>query len=257
MWRLTNLAERYVSFSNRSEGLLGGIYAPEGTDWTMASLLATTSGIPFSFPLGENRENEIGEREKFAAGLTTMGDILAKKGYRQEFLCGSDSAFAGRDLYFTQHGNYEIFDLFTAREKGYIPMDYNVFWGFEDRVLYEIAKDEITRLWKTGDRIDFTCRFSLRTVSIGTRTAFAYGPLALARDAEKEGGADLEEEIVLAGGADTLIWRTEEPQRDYGELVRIRVARDGGELLLTDYASCGRKWLDANNRISVWLNVRK
>jgi len=43
MWRLTNLANRYVSFSNRSEGQLGGIYAPSGTDWTMASLLATTS----------------------------------------------------------------------------------------------------------------------------------------------------------------------------------------------------------------------
>ena len=156
MPKLTELAKENVSFSDKGEGQIGGFLNPEGTGWTMAALLATTAGIPFSFPLGELDGNSMDQRESFASGLTTLGDILQKYGYRQEFLCGSDAAFAGRDLYFTQHGNYEIFDLFTARERGYIPPDYNVFWGFEDRVLFEIAKEELLSLSASTQPFNFT-----------------------------------------------------------------------------------------------------
>ena len=148
---LTEIAAENISFSNHEDGSLGGFHTPLGTGWTMSALLATTSGIPFSFPLGENGHNKMSQRESFASGLTTLGDVLEEKGYRQEFLCGSDSAFAGRDTYFEQHGNYEIFDLFTAREEGYIPEDYKVFWGYEDKRLFEIAKDELLEL-SAGDQ---------------------------------------------------------------------------------------------------------
>ena len=147
MPNLTELAKENVSFSNRTDGKLGGFKTPIGTGWTMSALLATTSGIPFSFPVGENGHNSMSKRERFATGLTNLGDILQEKGYRQEFLCGSDAEFAGRDIYFEQHGNYEIFDLYTAREENYIESDYhNGFWGFEDHILFDIAKDEILEL---------------------------------------------------------------------------------------------------------------
>lgn len=153
---LTALAENNVSFSDKASGLLGGFHTPLGTGWTMAALLATTSGVPFSFPLGENGHNDMVYRETFASGLTTLGDILAEKGYRQEFLCGSDSEFGGRRTYFEQHGNYEIFDLYTAREEDYIPDDYKVWWGYEDKHLYEIAKDELTELASSDQPFNFT-----------------------------------------------------------------------------------------------------
>lgn len=156
MPNLTELAKNNLSFSDKEEGKLGGFLNPEGTGWTMAALLASTSGVPFSFPLGEIGGNGMDQRETFASGLTTLGDILNKKGYKQEFLCGSDAAFAGRDRYFKQHGNYEIFDLFTARERGYIAPDYSVFWGFEDKVLYQIAKDEILNLASGSQPFNFT-----------------------------------------------------------------------------------------------------
>lgn len=124
-----------------------------GTSWTMASLLATTSGIPFAFPVDGNA---MSEEENFAPRLVTLGDILASHGYRQEFLCGSDATFGGRRLYFTQHGGYDIYDLFTAREQGRIPEDYYEWWGFEDRVLFDIARDEATRLAETGDPFNLT-----------------------------------------------------------------------------------------------------
>jgi phosphoglycerol transferase len=71
-------------------------------------------------------------------------------------LCGSDSAFGGRDTYFKTHGNYEIFDLYTARERGYIAEDYLVWWGYEDKILFDIAKDEINALAKGDQPFNFT-----------------------------------------------------------------------------------------------------
>lgn len=146
MPKLTKLAQKNISFSN-SDGL-GGFHTMDGASWTIAAIMATSSGIPFELPVGTN---SMDEQSSFCSGLTTLGDILEEQGYTQEFLCGSDSNFAGRKNYFEQHGNYQIFDLFTARAKGYVPADYNDgWWGYEDKYLFEIAKDEATRL-ASGD----------------------------------------------------------------------------------------------------------
>ena len=148
---LTQLAKDNISFSNTTT--LGGFRSYEGTGWTMGALLSSNAGVPFSFPVGGNG---MGKYEAFASGLTTLGDILEEKGYNQEFMCGSDASFAARDVFFEQHGNYKIYDLFTAREDGYIAEDYYVWWGFEDRYLYEIAKDEITKLAAKDEPFNFT-----------------------------------------------------------------------------------------------------
>ena len=149
---MTALAQENISFSNK-EGL-GGFYSPVGTQWTMGGLFTTTSGVPFSFPV---ERNSMTLYENFASGITVLGDILQEKGYRQEFICGSDANFGGRRNYFTQHGNYDIFDYSTAIEKGYIESDYFVWWGYEDAILYEIAKDELTRL--AADKQPFNLTF--------------------------------------------------------------------------------------------------
>ncbi len=138
---LTALAQEHVSFSDKEA--LGGFVSPTGTTWTMGALLATHSGVPFAFQTGANNFERY---QSFASNLTTMGDILAEEGYRQEFLCGSEARFGGRELFFTQHGGYDIFDYNTAIEKGYIPEDYYVWWGYEDEKLFDIAKDELLRL---------------------------------------------------------------------------------------------------------------
>lgn len=148
---LTQLAQDNLSFSNSER--LGGFRPINGTTWTMASILATTSGVPYAFP---TEGNSMGNRERFASGLTSLGEVLEEKGYQNEFLCGSDADFAGRKDYFTQHGDYKIFDLFTAREEGYIPEDYKVWWGYEDKYLYQIAKDELTELSQGGKPFNFT-----------------------------------------------------------------------------------------------------
>lgn len=150
--RTTELAKENVSFSTTNK--MRGIRNTAGTDWTFGSIFASTSGIPFKFPGGV--ENSMNDRKKIASGVTTLGEILEKKGYYQEFMCGSDANFAGRGKYFKQHGNYNIFDLLTAKEKGLIPQDYMEGWGFEDEKLYQYAKDELGRISKKDQPFNFT-----------------------------------------------------------------------------------------------------
>ena len=151
MPNLTRLAKENISFSNTEK--LGGLHTTNNTNWTMAALFAGTSGLPFGFPVDQNSMNKYTE---FAPDIAAMGDILKRDGYVNEFLCGSDAAYGGRALYFRDHGAYEIYDLFRARENGDIPKDYYVFWGFEDRHLFRIAKQELTRLYEAGEPFNLT-----------------------------------------------------------------------------------------------------
>ncbi len=140
---LERIASENVNFSH-TDGF-GGLYVAAGASATMMALFASTSGIPFCFP---NGGNDMIKRGKFATGVTALGDILAEQGYRQTFLCGSDGAYAGRGMYFRQHGNYGIYDLGVAQRNGDLPApDYHDgWWGFEDMYLYEIAKKRLTEL---------------------------------------------------------------------------------------------------------------
>ena len=153
---LTQLAKDNISFSDKGNGQLGGFYTFEGaTSWTMGALFALTSGLPFNFPVGQNA---MSSQKYFAPGVTNLGDILEDYGYNSVFLCGSDAKFGGRKNYFTQHGNYLIYDLYTARRNGDLPTSNydNEFWGFEDIYLYQIAKKEIARMASEGEPFNMT-----------------------------------------------------------------------------------------------------
>ena len=149
--RLTELAEDNISFSDGD--LLGGWQKTDGDGWTMGSLFTQMGGIPWAFPV---EANSMGDHTKIASGLTTLGDLLKQDGYRQIFLCGSDGSFAGRADFFQQHGEYEIHDHGYAMSKGYIPDGYNVWWGYEDEYLFEIAKRELLELSSEGQTFNYT-----------------------------------------------------------------------------------------------------
>lgn len=148
---LTEMAQENISFSNTEK--LGGFHTCTGSGWTMAALLTTTSGVPYSIPVGGN---DMDAHMTFAPGLTALGDILKQKGYYQEFVCGSNAWFAGRRMYFEEHGLDETFDYYTAIQEGYIDEDYYVFWGLEDAILYEIAKDELLKISSGNQPFNFT-----------------------------------------------------------------------------------------------------
>ena len=69
---------------------------------------------------------------------------------------GSVGYFGGRKLYFQSHGNYEIKDFSYWKKQHKFPADYWVNWGFEDKKLYEYAKEELTKLSKAGDPFNVT-----------------------------------------------------------------------------------------------------
>ena len=148
---MEKVAKENTSFSTNNK--LRGIMNTYGNGWTFGSIFSSTSGLPFRFPNVENSTNKL---KKFASGVTTLGEILEKEGYYQEFMCGSDADFAGRKQYFKGHGNYKIFDVSTAKKKGLIPEDYLEGWGFEDEKLYQYAKDELTRISSKDKPFNFT-----------------------------------------------------------------------------------------------------
>lgn len=144
---LTNIADDNCSFSNTNK--LGGFHSVVGTNWTFGAIFSTSSGIPYAFPVGGvsgGSRGDTPESHVVAEGSPTIGDVLAHDGYTQEFLCGSDGNFAGRRQFYEYHGGYDIFDYYSAIEKKYIPEGYYVWWGLEDKILYQIAKDELLRL---------------------------------------------------------------------------------------------------------------
>ena len=74
-----------------------------GATWTMGALFAQTSGLPLNLPI---RGDLMSTQSEFLPGVINLGDILEENGYKQYFLMGSEAEFAGRDLYYKQHGNY-------------------------------------------------------------------------------------------------------------------------------------------------------
>ena len=160
---LTRIAKENVSFS-QSELIEGSAVTP-GCSWTIAGLVAQTSGMVSKLPLKYDLRNTY---TFFLPGVCSLGEILEKEGYRNYFMAGSDFNFGGRKRYFTSHGNYEILDLDWARRTGHVPIGYKVSWGFEDAKLYEFAKEQLARIAAEDEPFNF----SLLTVDTHTPSGY-------------------------------------------------------------------------------------
>ena len=138
---LCDIAKENINFSNSSS--LGGAYSYDGTTWTASGMVSATSGVTVKIPVFTSAYGRV---NGFMKGITTLGDVLEENGYNQLIIMGSDSEFANRDLYFKQHGNYEILDVNILKEQGRLPKNYNEWWGFEDQKLFGFAKEELEKL---------------------------------------------------------------------------------------------------------------
>lgn len=147
---LEYIALNNINFSNKDS--LGGAKNLSLTTWTAAGMVAETSGIPLKV-MEANNYTGYGES---LPGATSIGDILEENGYKNYLLLGSDASFGGRRDYFTYHGNYEIYDLYYARDNNWIDKDYYEWWGFEDRKLFSFAKKELNKISKNNEPFNFT-----------------------------------------------------------------------------------------------------
>ena len=151
---LVELANNNLSFKGQDGK--SGAYSYVGTRWTAAALFTQTAGMIIKVPLDFNL---YGEDDTYMPGITTLGDILAKEGYEQSVLFGSDGSFAARNTYFEEHGNYNVIDINAIKDGGHgeqLDKDYWEWWGFEDAKLFDYAKYELTRLASLDKPFNFT-----------------------------------------------------------------------------------------------------
>lgn len=108
---------------------------------------------------------------------------------------------------------------------------------------------ELRKRWKNGEEIRLNFYPELEKIELNGKCAFTYGNLVLARDEQKE--ANIRTPISFNKNGGKTAAKQVEAQE--GELVRFVLDTDNGEVVLTDYASCGKKWTEPNARISVWF----
>ena len=143
-----------ISFSHQ-EDRLGGALPAYGTTWTVGAISAQSAGVPLKPNMLGEDHNGFGRFKNFLPGAYTLGEILEKEGYNQTFMIGSEATFGGRDKLLSQHGDYHIMDYTYAIENEMIPSDYKVWWGYEDKKLFEHAKTELGRLSQLDDPFNF------------------------------------------------------------------------------------------------------
>ncbi|MEG0573330.1 MAG: LTA synthase family protein [Erysipelotrichaceae bacterium] len=148
---LSLLASQNIRFAGNGQGK-GNLQIP-GVGWTVAGMVAQTSGMPLDIPIEGNSYDTY---QSFLPGIYSLGDILNKEGYKQMLMVGSDASFGGRKAYFTQHGNYQIWDHKSAIKENKIPKDYNEWWGFEDEKLFTFAKEKLQMLAADSVPFNFT-----------------------------------------------------------------------------------------------------
>jgi len=150
---ISTLAQENVNFSP-TDGV-GGLMSTSGTTWTIGALIGHSAGVPLKTP-PDIGGNDYGKDGIFLPGLTTITDILCDNGYYQVLMVGSDAYFGGRKQFYLAHGMDTIYDYYTAIEDGIIPEDHYVWWGMEDKYLYEYAKQEITEISAKDQPFAFT-----------------------------------------------------------------------------------------------------
>ena len=148
---LEQLATENISFSASDK--LAGLYSLPGTTWTTGAMTAQTTGLPLKIPIDGNA---YGEYDSFLPGVTSLGQILNNEGYKQMLMIGSEVNFGGRDHLFKQHGDYEIFDFYTAvAEEKRSQYDFK-WWGYPDSDLFEYAKEKLELLAEGEQPFNFT-----------------------------------------------------------------------------------------------------
>lgn len=116
----------------------------------------------------------------------------------------------------------------------------------------------MTRRWNDGDVIELKGSYTLKTEVIEGRSALTYGPLVLALDTAKNPDlADVTETIVLKKENGIPVYHLNKPCGKSNEMLRITVERADGKapLVFTDFASCGKKWTEKPNLMTVWMNL--
>ena len=152
---LYELATEHTNFSH-DDTQVGGFLPVTGATWTIGAMVAHTAGVPLKLP-PDVAENDYGQGDDgFLPGITSLQNILHDQGYYQTLMVGSVASFGGRRQYYLQHGADYVYDISTARRDDIVEDDYFVWWGMEDKYLFEYAREELTEIAKKDQPFAFT-----------------------------------------------------------------------------------------------------
>lgn len=109
---------------------------------------------------------------------------------------------------------------------------------------------DISGEYSGGDVIEIGYNVGLKVLRLNGKVAFSFGAITLGTDEEKFDG-DIEKPINVT---DNPVYKLIKPQKD--ELLRVEISlKDGEEITLSDYQSCGKNWRGKRNRTTVWFNA--
>lgn len=127
--------------SIRAEGVhFAGHRQCEGTEWSIAGLVAYLFGIPLLTAEGPFEHNHFGEQaERFLPGASSLPAVLEAHGYDVVVFMACDGAFAGNEKLFTTHlQRPQVFDVNRLRATDPALVDDRLHaWGVYDDYLFE------------------------------------------------------------------------------------------------------------------------
>ena len=105
--------------------------------------------------------------------------------------------------------------------------------------------------------IELSFPIALKAQKRNGKTAFTSGVIVLARDEEKEGvKIDFGRKEILERDPESGEYAFSGAPVQGDEFYRYEVkTADGKKIILSDYATCGKKWTGELNRVSVWLYI--
>lgn len=121
----------------------------DNTGWTMAGMIASQCGTPL-MPAGLLHDSQFEPLHQVVPGARCLGDLLKEQGYQLTFMGGASTRFAGKGLFYRDHG----FDTVLGREElaqRITDPDYLNSWGLYDDSLYRMVAEEIRRLDRQPD----------------------------------------------------------------------------------------------------------
>ena len=107
----------------------------------------------------------------------------------------------------------------------------------------------IDKNFAKGESLDVNIDMTLEVHNLNGKVAFTYGPLTLASD-EQKSQRELQKPVVI-----TDEFKCQAREVEGWELVRFECTLEKDDVLvLTDYQSCGKKWLSDKPLMTVWFN---
>lgn len=143
---LTKAKDEAISFDGFSQ-----IHA---NDYTIAAMVSGHCGLINKTEIFR----DAADLQNFLFGAVCYPEILQANGYKTYFMQGSDLEFARTGLFFSNHG----FDDVKGRDE--IENDFKLnlsenqgtSWGFNDRALYELAKQRLQKIAAMKEPFVFT-----------------------------------------------------------------------------------------------------